>query len=140
MIASVMSFCCRTVGAVQAPLTAPVMRQCGYYNTCSRLKPTPVGVGLQRFRRACTAAAPDGVAVRNSWGAQDRTTEIRELRSLNDWISSCASNWQGFTAYEGYAAIRKLVEVCCQLHVHGTFCLQHGYPEYQSALVYVCQT
>ena len=107
-----MSLCCRTAGAVRAPLSAPVVRQMGHYSSVfSRVQSAPKGVSLQRFQRVCMAAAADGMAMGNSW-AQDRTSEIRELRSLNDWISICATSWQDFTAYEGYAAIRKLVEVC----------------------------
>lgn len=116
MISSTAMSFCRTqvvVGAAQAPLTAPVAshsrRDSSLY---SRLQHVPKAVGLQRLRRSCTAAAADGVAMSNSWDTRDRTSELRELRSLNDWILNCASNWQGFTAHEGYAAIRKLVEVC----------------------------
>lgn len=113
MIAPMLSFGCRTAGAVQAPLTAAVVRQMGHYrNVDSRMLSVPKVVGLQRFHRARTAAAADGVAMSSSW-APDRSTEIRELRSLNDWIANCARSWQNLTAYEGYAAIRKLVEVWC---------------------------
>lgn len=111
MIASMMSFC-RTIRVVQAPLTTPVMRQCVHCSVHKQLQHDSMGVGSKRLCRGVAASAADGLAMRSSWSTEDRTSELRELNSLQDWLSKCArGNWETLSAHERYAAIRKLVQV-----------------------------